>query len=112
MAAVRRAQLIRGLGSAVPDKRSHADPATVREVEYALARSAAVYRLITTITDPAQAPAEGRGVTAVARRHGNTPITGQTGRTGHRPAKPLHTGSVAITKYGRDPQKSDSGDYP
>jgi hypothetical protein len=56
MAAVRRAQLIRGLGSAVPDKRSHADPATVREVEYALARSAAVYRLITTITDPAQAP--------------------------------------------------------
>jgi hypothetical protein len=56
MAAVRRAQLIRGLGSAVPDK-SHADPATVRVVEYALAGSAAVYRLITTITDPAQAPA-------------------------------------------------------
>jgi hypothetical protein len=57
MAAVRRAQLIRGLGSAVPDKRSHADPATVREMEYALAGSAAVYRLITTITDPGQAPA-------------------------------------------------------
>jgi hypothetical protein len=34
----------------VPDKRSHADPATVRVVEYALAGSAAVYRLITTIT--------------------------------------------------------------
>jgi hypothetical protein len=57
MAAMRRAQLIRGLGSAVPDKRSHADPATVRVVEYALAGSAAVYRLITTISDPAQAPA-------------------------------------------------------
>jgi len=38
-------------------KRRHAGPATVRVIEYTLAGSATVYRLITTITDPAQAPA-------------------------------------------------------
>ena len=42
---------------AARDNRRHADPAPVRVVEYTLAGSAAVYRLITTITDPAQAPA-------------------------------------------------------
>jgi Insertion element 4 transposase N-terminal/Transposase DDE domain len=42
---------------AARDKRRHADPATVRVVEYTLAGSATVYRLITTITDPVQAPA-------------------------------------------------------
>jgi hypothetical protein len=42
---------------AARDKRRHADPAPVRVVEYTLAGSAAVYRLITTITDPEQAPA-------------------------------------------------------
>jgi hypothetical protein len=42
---------------AARDKKRHADPATVRVIEYTLAGSATVYRLITTITDPAQAPA-------------------------------------------------------
>jgi hypothetical protein len=42
---------------AARDKRRHADPATVRVVEYTLAGQATVYRLITTILDPAQAPA-------------------------------------------------------
>ena len=42
---------------AARDKRRHADPVTVRVVEYTLAGSATVYRLITTILDPAQAPA-------------------------------------------------------
>jgi hypothetical protein len=42
---------------AARDKRRHADPATVRVIEYTLAGSATVYRLITTILDPAQAPA-------------------------------------------------------
>jgi hypothetical protein len=42
---------------AARDKRRHADPITVRVIEYTLAGSATVYRLITTITDPAQAPA-------------------------------------------------------
>ena len=42
---------------AARDNRRHADPAPVRVVEYTLAGSAAEYRLITTITDPAQAPA-------------------------------------------------------
>ena len=42
---------------AARDKRRHAGPATVRVIEYTLAGSATVYRLITTITDPAQAPA-------------------------------------------------------
>jgi hypothetical protein len=42
---------------AARDKNRHAGPATVRVVEYTLAGSATVYRLITTITDPAQAPA-------------------------------------------------------
>ena len=42
---------------AARDKRRHADPARVRVIEYTLAGQAAVYRLITTITDPAQAPA-------------------------------------------------------
>jgi hypothetical protein len=42
---------------AARDKRRHADPITVRVVEYTLAGSATVYRLITTITDPAAAPA-------------------------------------------------------
>lgn len=42
---------------AARDKRRHADPATVRVVEYTLAGAPAVYRLITTILDPAQAPA-------------------------------------------------------
>jgi hypothetical protein len=38
-------------------KNRHAGPITVRVVEYTLAGSATVYRLITTITGPAQAPA-------------------------------------------------------
>ena len=42
---------------AARDKRRHADPATVRVIEYTLAGPATVYRLITTILDPAQAPA-------------------------------------------------------
>jgi hypothetical protein len=42
---------------AARDKRRHAGPVTVRVVEYTLAGSATVYRLITTILDPAQAPA-------------------------------------------------------
>jgi len=42
---------------AARDKHRHADPITVRVVEYTLAGQATVYRLITTITDPAQAPA-------------------------------------------------------
>jgi hypothetical protein len=42
---------------AARDKRRHADPVMVRVVEYTLAGSATVYRLITTILDPAQAPA-------------------------------------------------------
>jgi hypothetical protein len=42
---------------AARDKHRHADPATVRVIEYTLAGQASVYRLITTITDPAQAPA-------------------------------------------------------
>jgi hypothetical protein len=42
---------------AARDKRRHAGPATVRVIEYTLAGSATVYRLITTILDPAQAPA-------------------------------------------------------
>jgi hypothetical protein len=42
---------------AARDKRRHPGPITVRVVEYTLARSATVYRLITTITDPAAAPA-------------------------------------------------------
>ena len=42
---------------AARDKHRHADPARVRVVEYTLAGSATVYRLITTILDPAQAPA-------------------------------------------------------
>ncbi len=42
---------------AARDKRRHADPATVRVIEYTLAGSATVYRLITTILDPARAPA-------------------------------------------------------
>jgi hypothetical protein len=42
---------------AARDKNRHADPAMVRVVEYTLAGQATVYRLITTILDPAQAPA-------------------------------------------------------
>jgi hypothetical protein len=42
---------------AARDKNRHADPITVRVVEYTLAGPATVYRLITTILDPAQAPA-------------------------------------------------------
>jgi hypothetical protein len=42
---------------AARDKHRHADPATVRVVEYTLAGQATIYRLITTILDPAQAPA-------------------------------------------------------
>lgn len=42
---------------AARDKHRHADPARVRVVEYTLAGQAMVYRLITTILDPAQAPA-------------------------------------------------------
>jgi hypothetical protein len=42
---------------AARDKHRHADPARVRVIEYTLAGSATVYRLITTILDPAQAPA-------------------------------------------------------
>jgi Insertion element 4 transposase N-terminal/Transposase DDE domain len=42
---------------AARDKRRHADPITVRVVEYTLAGSATGCRLITTILDPAQAPA-------------------------------------------------------
>lgn len=42
---------------AARDKRRHADPITVRVIEYTLAGSATVYRLITTITGPEQAPA-------------------------------------------------------
>jgi hypothetical protein len=42
---------------AARDKNRHADPAIVRVVEYTLAGQATVYRLITTIVDPAQAPA-------------------------------------------------------
>jgi hypothetical protein len=42
---------------AARDKHRHADPARVRVIEYTLAGQATVYRLITTITDPAQAPA-------------------------------------------------------
>jgi len=42
---------------AARDKRRRADPITVRVIEYTLAGQATVYRLITTITDPAQAPA-------------------------------------------------------
>src|SRR6266536_1255498 len=42
---------------AARDRHRHADPATVRVIEYTLAGSATAYRLITTITDPVQAPA-------------------------------------------------------
>jgi hypothetical protein len=42
---------------AARDKNRHADPITVRVIEYTLAGSATVYRLTTTILDPAQAPA-------------------------------------------------------
>jgi hypothetical protein len=42
---------------AARDKHRHADPIVVRVVEYTLAGQATVYRLITTIADPAQAPA-------------------------------------------------------
>ena len=42
---------------AARDKHRHADPARVRVIEYTLAGSATVYRLITTITDPVAAPA-------------------------------------------------------
>lgn len=42
---------------AARDKNRHAGPVTVRVVEYTLAGQATVYRLITTILDPAQAPA-------------------------------------------------------
>src|SRR6266576_3940377 len=41
---------------AARDKHRHADPITVRVVEYTLAGQATVYRLITTILDPAQPP--------------------------------------------------------
>ncbi len=44
---------------AARDKNRHAEPVTVRVVEYTLTGSATVYRLITTILDPAQAPATG-----------------------------------------------------
>jgi hypothetical protein len=47
------------------DKNRHADPITARVVEYTLAGSATVYRLLTTITDPAQAPA----LDLVGQRH-------------------------------------------
>ena len=46
---------------AARDKHRHADPATVRVIEYTLAGSATVYRLITTITDPMAAPARALG---------------------------------------------------
>ena len=42
---------------AARDKHRHVGPITVRVVEYTLAGQATVYRLITTILDPAQAPA-------------------------------------------------------
>jgi len=42
---------------AARDKNRHADPAVVRVVEYTLDGSGTVYRLITTILDPGQAPA-------------------------------------------------------
>ena len=42
---------------AARDKNRHADPITVRVIEYTLAGQATVCRLITTILDPAQAPA-------------------------------------------------------
>jgi len=42
---------------AARDKNRHADPITVRVIEYTLAGQATVYRLITTILDPARAPA-------------------------------------------------------
>jgi hypothetical protein len=42
---------------AARDKNRHADPVTVRVVEYTLAGQGTVYRLITTILDPVQAPA-------------------------------------------------------
>ena len=39
------------------DKNRHADPITVRVVEYTMPGQSTVYRLITTIADPADAPA-------------------------------------------------------
>jgi hypothetical protein len=39
------------------DRNRHADPITVRAVEYTMPGQSTVYRLITTILDPAQAPA-------------------------------------------------------
>lgn len=42
---------------AARDKHRHADPITVRVVEYTMPGQATVYRLITTILDPAAAPA-------------------------------------------------------
>jgi len=42
---------------AARDKNRHADPITVRVVEYTMPGQATVYRLITTILDPAAAPA-------------------------------------------------------
>jgi hypothetical protein len=42
---------------AARDKRRHADPQAVRVIEYTLGGDGAVYRLITTILDPEQAPA-------------------------------------------------------
>lgn len=42
---------------AARDKNRHAEPITVRVVEYTLAGQPTVYRLITTILDPLQAPA-------------------------------------------------------
>ena len=40
---------------AARDRNRHAGPVTVRVIEYTLAGQATVYRLITTILDPAQA---------------------------------------------------------
>src|SRR3989442_9521119 len=39
------------------EKNRHADPITVRVVEYTMPGQSTVYRLITTIADPADAPA-------------------------------------------------------
>lgn len=42
---------------AARDKTRRADPATVRVVEFTLGQATTVYRLVTTLTDPEQAPA-------------------------------------------------------
>jgi hypothetical protein len=42
---------------AARDKNRHSDPITVRVVEYTMPGQATVYRLITTVLDPAHAPA-------------------------------------------------------